>query len=63
MNLFYTRIALDYLFLYQIQEALSPGFLRRFERTVEKQNNQKFLVRPSAAVPRGGGDRIFEGVR
>lgn len=63
VNLFYTRLALDYLFLYQIQEALSPGFLRRFERSVEKQNSQKFLVRPSAAIPRGGGDRLFEGVR
>ncbi len=63
VNLFYSRIALDYLFLYQIQEALSPGFLKRFERTVEKQNKQKFMVRPSAAVPRGGGDRLLEGIR
>jgi hypothetical protein len=48
LNMFYSRIALDYLFLYQIQEALNPGSLKRMERRVEKQNAQTFLVRPSA---------------
>jgi len=62
-NLFYTRTALDYLFLYQIQEALNPGYLRRLERRVEKQNKQTFLLRPSAAVPKGGGTQLLEGVR
>lgn len=62
-NLFYLRPALDYLFLYQVQEALSPGFLRRFERRVERENKQDFILSPAAAIPRGGGDRIFEGVR
>jgi hypothetical protein len=49
-NLFYLRPALNYLLLYQIQEALNPGSLRRMERRVQKQNNQKFLFRPSEAV-------------
>lgn len=63
VNLFYTRMALDYLVLYQVQEMLNPGFLQRFERNVEKNNKQTFLIRPSQAIPYGGGNRILEGVR
>jgi hypothetical protein len=50
LNLFYTRMALDYLFLYNVQEHLNPGYLRRMERRIEKDNNQTFLVRPSEVV-------------
>jgi hypothetical protein len=50
MNLFYTRIVMDYLFLYQIQESLNPGSLRRMERRIEKENDQTFLIRPSQWV-------------
>lgn len=46
-NLFYTRVAADYLFLYAIQEQLNPGFLRRYERQIERDNNQRFLLPPS----------------
>jgi hypothetical protein len=62
-NLFYTRVALDYLFIYQIQEALNPGFLRRMEKRIQTENNQQFMLRPSDAIPYGGGDRLLEGVR
>ncbi|KAA0020718.1 hypothetical protein F0A16_02715 [Salinicola corii] len=47
MNLFYTRAALDYLFFYSVQEAMSPGSLRRTERRIQKDNAQTFLLRPS----------------
>lgn len=47
LNLFYTRIALDHLFLYSVQEAMNPGSLRRNEQRIEKENGQHFLVRPS----------------
>ncbi|WP_420170385.1 hypothetical protein ACN99C_17690 [Pseudomonas alloputida] len=47
MNLFYTRIALDHLFLYSVQEAMNPGSLRRTEERIRQQNGQEFLVRPS----------------
>ncbi|WDY60398.1 hypothetical protein [Pseudomonas sp. PSKL.D1] len=47
LNLFYTRIALDHLFLYSVQEALSPGSLRRTEERIRQQNGQEFLIRPS----------------
>ena len=62
-NLFYTKAAIDYLFLYQIQEAMNPGYLRRMERRIEKDNAQRFLFPPSQQIPRGGGSRLFEGVR
>lgn len=55
VNLFYTRAGLDFLVLYQVQEALNPGFLRRFEKRVEKENHQTFLLRPSDVIARGGG--------
>ena len=64
LNLFYTRVALDYLILYQIQEALSPGSLRRMEKRMQKDMGQEFMFkRPSQAIPYGGGSRAFEGVR
>ncbi|NIA72376.1 hypothetical protein HBA54_27690 [Pelagibius litoralis] len=62
-NLFYTRAALDYLFLYQMREAMNPGFLRRMEKRIEKENAQTFLLRPSSAIPTGGGNRPLEGIR
>jgi hypothetical protein len=49
-NLFYTRMALDYLFLYRIQEWMNPGYLRRMERRIEKENAQTFLISPSEVV-------------
>lgn len=47
LNLFYTRIAMDHLFLYSVQEAMNPGSLRRTEQLIQKENGQQFLVRPS----------------
>ncbi|MNO05529.1 hypothetical protein D3C81_2269540 [compost metagenome] len=47
MNLFYTRAALDHLFLYSVQESLNPGALRRMERRIEQENGQSFLLAPS----------------
>lgn len=49
-NLFYTRVALDYLVLYQMQEAMNPGFLRRMERRAERENGQQFYLPPSQVV-------------
>lgn len=47
LNLFYTRIAMDHLFLYSVQEAMNPGSLRRTEQRIRQENDQQFLVRPS----------------
>jgi hypothetical protein len=49
-NLFYTRMAADYLFLYEMQEAMNPGYLRRMERRVEQDTGQKFYLRPTDVV-------------
>lgn len=47
INLPLTRMALDYLFLYHVQESLNPGYLRRMERRMQKENRQTFLFPPS----------------
>lgn len=49
-NLFYTRMAVDYLFLWEIQEALNPGYLRRMERKAEQERGQQWWLRPSETV-------------
>ncbi|MBO9502509.1 hypothetical protein [Brevundimonas sp. A19_0] len=49
-NLFYTRAALDYLVLYRMQEAMSPGYLERWEKRVREREASEFLVDPSEAV-------------
>lgn len=61
-NLFYTRYALDSLLLWQLYETVSPGYLRRMERAADKRSRD-FIVPPSTMIPRGGGDRVFEGWR
>lgn len=43
----YPRIALDYLVLYRLQEEMSPGYLRRMESRMRKENAQEFLFPPS----------------
>lgn len=64
VNLFYTRMALDYLILFQLQEMSNPGYLRRREQYLQREQGQSYLLpAPSSVIPRGGGNRIFEGVR
>lgn len=46
VNLFYTRAAMDYLLLYQVQEMMNPGFLSRMEERVREENGQEFFVSP-----------------
>jgi hypothetical protein len=50
LNLFYTRIALDYLLFYRLQEYMNPGYLARMEQRVRSQNNQEFILPPSGVV-------------
>lgn len=50
LNLFYARTALDYLILYRVQEAISPGSVERYERRVEEQTGAGFIVSPSEAI-------------
>lgn len=50
VSLFYVRPVLDYLALWQLQEMMSPGSMRRMEKSVEKNYHQEFFVRPSEHV-------------
>jgi hypothetical protein len=52
MNLFYTRTAMDYLFLYSVQEAMNPGWLRRSEQRIQRENNQTYYLPPSETALR-----------
>ena len=49
-NLYWLRPLLDYSILFNIQESLNPGFLRRMEQRVERENNQTFIFKPSEVV-------------
>jgi hypothetical protein len=47
INLPYTKIALDYLVLYNLQEMASPGYLHRMEQRLKKDNDQTLMFPPS----------------
>lgn len=47
LNLFYARAALDYLILYDVQEAVSPGSLKRMEKRIKEETGQGFILPPS----------------
>lgn len=46
-NLFYVKPVLNAFVFYNIREALSPGVLRRAEKTAREQNYQDFWIEPS----------------
>ncbi|MGH6972299.1 MAG: hypothetical protein ACREEQ_11875, partial [Caulobacteraceae bacterium] len=50
VNLWYTRLALDYFLLWRLQEAVSPGYLARYEANARRQRQANFLVEPESAV-------------
>lgn len=50
LNLFYLRMATDYLVLYELQEAMNPGYLRRMERRQQEQTGQEWWLKPSEVV-------------
>lgn len=50
INLWYTRLALDYFILWRLQEAASPGYLRRYEQRSEREGTH-FWAPPTSAAP------------
>lgn len=50
LNIWYTRLGLDYLVLWRMQEALSPGYLARYEDRVRERENSEFIISPAEAV-------------
>lgn len=51
MNLWYTRLALDHLLFFHVQEAANPGYLRRMRRKSETENKQSFWYAPDDGLP------------
>jgi len=47
LNLYWIRPLLDYMVLFRIQESLNPGFLRRMEKRIERENGQSYILPPS----------------
>lgn len=47
-NLFYARWAMDYTFLYALQDSVDPGSVRRMQRRIERDNRQEFYLPPSS---------------
>jgi hypothetical protein len=46
-NLFYTKLALDYMIFWNLQEAMNPGSLARMEREMEQRTGQTTFISPS----------------
>lgn len=49
VNLWYSRLALDYMVFWRLQEAASPGYLQRYEERVRNQEGSRFIVAPTSA--------------
>ena len=49
-NIFYTRLAMDYMFFWQLQEYMRPGWAQNFENRVSEETGSDFFVSPSEAV-------------
>lgn len=52
LNMFYTRGILDYMIWYRLQEASNPGYLRRYEERVRRENDQTFFISPATSEAR-----------
>jgi hypothetical protein len=50
LNLFYVKPVLDYFVIHQMQEAMNPGYLRRQEAKIDREDRQTFFIRPSETV-------------
>ncbi len=46
-NLFYSKLALDYLIFWNMQELVNPGSLARMEREMEQRTGQTTYISPS----------------
>jgi len=49
-NLFGARLAMDHMFLYALQEQVNPGYLRRYQRQVERDRNVEWWLPPTSAM-------------
>ncbi|HSX91090.1 MAG TPA: hypothetical protein VLG17_24200, partial [Pseudomonas sp.] len=47
----YTKAAFEHAVFHDMQELLSPGYLRRMERRAKKEFNQRFWWEPGETSP------------
>lgn len=50
LNLFYSRAALDYLILHNLQELASPGYLKRLEKRLQDDENRNYWLPPTHSL-------------
>lgn len=55
-NVWYARAALDHLVFHQMQEYLSPGYLRKMKRRAQKEYGQEFWWEPGEVAPERAPD-------
>lgn len=51
-SMWWLRPAVNYLALWPVQEALSPGYLHRLEKRIRDDNKQTYWLSPEATAPR-----------
>jgi hypothetical protein len=49
-NIWWAKTALDYGVTYRLQEAMNPGYLKRMETRVKKEQDQSFIFPPSQVI-------------
>jgi len=50
-SIWYTKSAIDHLFVQDLQEMASPGYLRRIEQRANREFKQRYYWRPGKALP------------
>jgi len=63
INIFYIKPILDYFIFYSLREGLSPGVLRRTERSVERQGYQEYFISPTEIQSLEPEDRLPYAIR
>jgi hypothetical protein len=53
-NMFYTKAALDYMIMFELQESINPGYLSRMEQSIMERTGQSFYIPPSGEIAYGG---------
>jgi hypothetical protein len=48
VNMFYSRTAINYLFLHSLQETMNPGYLRRSEQSLRRRTGQTYFLSPAS---------------
>lgn len=57
INLFYARMVMDYLFIFQMKELLSPGYLKKYEKWHKQVYDQELRIEPTEIIRFGGKSR------